>query len=82
RGQYNQSKSLHMLQRLSGCDLLSDGRVRRTLWSGYNAWEFLSFALETGSFVVADGTTQITQRCWKSEGCEALLRGLGQTCAE
>ncbi|XP_027765987.1 class I histocompatibility antigen, F10 alpha chain-like, partial [Empidonax traillii] len=73
---------LHTKQRLSGCDLLSDGSVRRTLRVGYDGRDFISFSPESGTFVAADGAAQITQRKWKSEGYEDLQQDLGLRCAE
>ncbi|XP_064495216.1 class I histocompatibility antigen, F10 alpha chain-like isoform X5 [Pseudopipra pipra] len=81
-GRYNWSGGLHTRQRLYGCDLLSDGSVRRTLRIGYDGRDFISFSPETGTFVAADGAAQITQRKWKSEGYEALQHELAQSCAE
>ncbi|XP_027602304.1 class I histocompatibility antigen, F10 alpha chain-like isoform X2 [Pipra filicauda] len=81
-GWYNWSGGLHTRQRLYGCDLLSDGSVRRTLRIGYDGQDFISFSPETGTFVAADGAAQITQRKWKSEGYEALQHELAQSCAE
>ncbi|XP_027487219.1 class I histocompatibility antigen, F10 alpha chain-like isoform X1 [Corapipo altera] len=82
QGRYNWSGGLHTRQRLYGCDLLSDGSVRRTLRIGYDGQDFISFSPETGTFVAADGAAQITQRKWKSDGYEALQHDLGQICAE
>ncbi|XP_064496430.1 class I histocompatibility antigen, F10 alpha chain-like isoform X2 [Pseudopipra pipra] len=82
RGRYNQSGGLHTLQRVCGCDLLSNGSINRTLRYGYDGRDFISFDLGSGSFVAADGAAQITQRRWKSEGYEALQHELAQSCVE
>ncbi|XP_064496411.1 class I histocompatibility antigen, F10 alpha chain-like isoform X2 [Pseudopipra pipra] len=82
RDRYNWSGGLHTAQWLKGCDLLSDGSVRRTLRHGYDGQDFISFSPETGTFVAADGAARITERKWKSEGYEALQPDLAQRCAE
>ncbi|NXF14272.1 HMR1 protein, partial [Smithornis capensis] len=82
RARYNQSRDIHTQQRLSGCDLLADGSVRRALRYGYDGQDFISFSPETGSFVAADGAAQVTKRKWESDGYEALQNELAQTCAE
>ncbi|XP_027607121.1 class I histocompatibility antigen, F10 alpha chain-like isoform X2 [Pipra filicauda] len=82
RGRYNQSGGLHTLQRVCGCDLLSNGSIHRTLRYGYDGRDFISFDLGSGSFVVADRAAQITQRRWKSKGYEALQHELAQSCVE
>ncbi|XP_027766621.1 class I histocompatibility antigen, F10 alpha chain-like, partial [Empidonax traillii] len=79
---YNWSGGLHTWQRFYGCDLLSDGSVRRTLRLGYDGQDFISFSPESRTFVAADGAAQITQRKWKSEGYEDLQQDLGLRCAE
>ncbi|XP_027563123.1 class I histocompatibility antigen, F10 alpha chain-like, partial [Neopelma chrysocephalum] len=82
RGWYNWSGGLHTVQQLSGCDLLSDGSVRRTLRYGIDGRDFISFSPENGTFVAADGAARITQRKWRSDGYEALQHELGQSCVE
>ncbi|XP_029816013.1 class I histocompatibility antigen, F10 alpha chain-like, partial [Manacus vitellinus] len=73
---------LHTVQQLSGCDLLSDGSVHRTLRYGIDGQDFISFFPETGTFMAADGAARIIQRKWKSEGYEALQPNLAQSCVE
>ncbi|XP_017659213.1 PREDICTED: class I histocompatibility antigen, F10 alpha chain-like, partial [Lepidothrix coronata] len=68
RGRYNWSGGLHTLQRLYGCDLLSDGSVRGSHQDGIDGRDFISFELGSGSFVVADGAAQPTKRKWESDG--------------
>ncbi|NXP43015.1 HA1F protein, partial [Leiothrix lutea] len=65
---YNQSRGLHTLQRLTGCDLLSDGSVRGSYRYGYDGWDFISFDLGSGRFVAADGAAEITRRRWEQDG--------------
>ncbi|NXS03235.1 HA1F protein, partial [Oxylabes madagascariensis] len=58
---------LHTVQRLYGCDLLSDGSVRGSDRHGYDGRDFISFELGSGSFVAADSTAEITRRLWEHE---------------
>ncbi|NXF14264.1 HA1F protein, partial [Smithornis capensis] len=67
RARYNQSGGLHTVQRVSGCDLLSDGSVRGIYRDGYDGWDFISFDLASGSFVAADDAAQVTKRKWESD---------------
>ncbi|XP_039577600.1 class I histocompatibility antigen, F10 alpha chain-like [Passer montanus] len=68
---YNQSGGLHTLQRLYGCDLLSDGSVRGSRREGYDGRDFISFDLESGRFMAADNIAEITRRRWEQEGTVA-----------
>ncbi|XP_027563079.1 class I histocompatibility antigen, F10 alpha chain-like, partial [Neopelma chrysocephalum] len=68
RDRYNWSGGLHTWQRLSGCDLLSDGSVRGSDRFSFDGRDSISFELGSGSFVVADGAAQITKRNWELEG--------------
>uniref|UniRef100_A0A8C3QIX5 Ig-like domain-containing protein n=1 Tax=Cyanoderma ruficeps TaxID=181631 RepID=A0A8C3QIX5_9PASS len=65
---YNQSRGLHTLQWLYGCDLLSDGSIRGSDRIGYEGRDFLSFELGSGRFVAADSTAEITRRRWEHDG--------------
>ncbi|NWZ72945.1 HA1F protein, partial [Acrocephalus arundinaceus] len=84
RDRYNQSGGLHTLQRLSGCDLLSDGSVRGTYRNGYDGRDFISFELESRRFVAADSAAEITRRRWEHEGtvAEGLTNYLKHECPE
>ncbi|XP_068856251.1 class I histocompatibility antigen, F10 alpha chain-like isoform X1 [Aphelocoma coerulescens] len=68
RARYNQSGGLHTLQRVSGCDLLSDGSVHGSRRDGYDGRDFLSFEPGSQSFVPADGAAQVTTRRWNGDG--------------
>ncbi|KAJ7415734.1 Class I histocompatibility antigen, F10 alpha chain [Willisornis vidua] len=84
RGRYNQSGGLHTVQRVYGCDLLSDGTVRGFYQDGYDGRDFMSFELGSKSFVAADGAAQVTKRKWETEGivAEQWTNYLGHTCPE
>ncbi|NXF00167.1 HA1F protein, partial [Menura novaehollandiae] len=75
---------LHTLQKVSGCDLLSNRSVRGSKWQGYNGRDFISFQLGSRRFVAADGTAQVTKRRWDADESwiEWLTNYLGQTCLE
>ncbi|NXR39201.1 HMR1 protein, partial [Zosterops hypoxanthus] len=62
---------LHTVQQVYGCDLLSDGSVHGSFRHGYDRWDFISFDLESGRFVAADGAAEITRRRWEHEGIVA-----------
>ncbi|XP_064495253.1 class I histocompatibility antigen, F10 alpha chain-like [Pseudopipra pipra] len=83
-GRYNWSGGLHTVQRLYGCDLLSDGSVRGYNQIGYDGRDFISFELGSGSFVAADGAAQITKRKWEHDGivAEGLRNYLENSCPE
>ncbi|KAM4754786.1 class I histocompatibility antigen, F10 alpha chain-like isoform 1-T1 [Cyanocitta cristata] len=68
RTRYNQSGGLHTLQRVYGCDLLSDGSIRGSYRDGYDGWDFLSFELGSQSFVPADSAAQVSTRRWNGDG--------------
>ncbi|NXA92029.1 HMR1 protein, partial [Melanocharis versteri] len=82
--QYNQSRGLHMLQVVSGCDLLSNGSVHRSDGYGYDGWDFIFFDLGSGSFMAANSTAQIIKRLWESDGTTVpeLENELEHTCVE
>ncbi|NXR46466.1 HA1F protein, partial [Hippolais icterina] len=61
---------LHTLQRLYGCDLLSDGSIHGYIRGGYNGQDFLSFDLVSRRFMAADSAAEITRRRWEHEGIE------------
>ncbi|XP_015472268.1 class I histocompatibility antigen, F10 alpha chain, partial [Parus major] len=83
RHRYNQSEGLHTIQRVSGCDLLSDGSVRGSQRLGYDGWDFISFELVSKSFVAADAAAEITRRRWEDENvAEGLENYLEHVCPE
>ncbi|KAM4879886.1 class I histocompatibility antigen, F10 alpha chain-like isoform 1-T1 [Sylvia borin] len=84
RSRYNQSRGLHTIQRLYGCDLLSDGSVRGSSRDGYDGRDFISFDLGSKRFVAADGAAEITRRRWEQDGtvAERKINYLSQICPE
>ncbi|NXU94216.1 HMR1 protein, partial [Xiphorhynchus elegans] len=75
---------LHTVQRVYGCDLLSDGSVRGFQRYGYDGRAFISFELGSKSFVAADGAAQVTKRRWEHEGivAERMTNYLENICVE
>nr|XP_054506968.1 class I histocompatibility antigen, F10 alpha chain-like isoform X2 [Agelaius phoeniceus] len=71
RERYNQSRGLHTLLWVYGCDLLSDGSVHGSRRNGYDGRDFISFDLESRRFVPADSAAEITRRRWEQEGTMA-----------
>ncbi|XP_059727599.1 class I histocompatibility antigen, F10 alpha chain-like [Haemorhous mexicanus] len=83
RGRYNQSRGLHTVQWLYGCDLLSDGSVRGSQREGYDGWDLISFDLGFGRFVAADSVGEISRRRWEQEGvAERWTNYLKHKCPE
>ncbi|RMB92730.1 hypothetical protein DUI87_30876 [Hirundo rustica rustica] len=64
---YNQSRGLHTVLTVYGCDLLSNGSVRGSFRCGYDGRDFISFDLGSRRFVAADATAEITRRCWEDQ---------------
>ncbi|XP_071437940.1 class I histocompatibility antigen, F10 alpha chain-like [Pithys albifrons albifrons] len=81
---YNQSRGLHTLQWVSGCDLLSDGTVQGSDRYGYDGRDFLSSELGSKSFVPANIASQVTKRKGEYEEIEVeqWTKYLGLTCPE
>ncbi|XP_041333754.1 class I histocompatibility antigen, F10 alpha chain-like, partial [Pyrgilauda ruficollis] len=84
RERYNQTRGLHTIQWLTGCDLLSDGSVRGSRRDSYDGRDFISFDLASGRFVAADSAAEITRRRWEQEGtvAERWTNYLGHVCPE
>uniref|UniRef100_A0A8C3QKZ1 Ig-like domain-containing protein n=1 Tax=Cyanoderma ruficeps TaxID=181631 RepID=A0A8C3QKZ1_9PASS len=79
---YNQSGGVRNIQRLSGCDLMSDGSVRGWYRDGYDGRDFLSFDLGSGRFVAADSAAEPTRRRWEGAETEHFTNYLGHECPE
>ncbi|NXD04851.1 HA1F protein, partial [Certhia familiaris] len=71
RDRYNQSRGLHTIQWLFGCELLSDGSIRGSERYGYDGRDFISLELGSGKFVPADSGAEVTRRRWERDGIEA-----------
>ncbi|KAL7986540.1 hypothetical protein Chor_011706, partial [Crotalus horridus] len=84
RLRYNQSKGLHTLQLMYGCELSKEGTKEGFYQFGYNGRTFLAFDKDTPIWVALDTQAQITQRKWdsspgKNQGDKSYLE---QICIE
>ncbi|KAM4816998.1 popy Class I histocompatibility antigen, A-1 alpha chain-like isoform X7 [Urocitellus parryii] len=70
RGYYNQSADgSHTLQRMSGCDLGTDGRLLRGYEQrAYDGKDYLALNEDLRSWTAADLAAQITRRKWEAAG--------------
>ncbi|NXU96414.1 HA1F protein, partial [Cettia cetti] len=84
RDQYNQSRGVQTSLRIHGCDLLSDGSIHGSYRRGYNGRDFISFDLESGRFIAANGAAEITRRRWEHDGtvAEGFTNYLKHECPE
>uniref|UniRef100_A0A8C3UB37 Ig-like domain-containing protein n=1 Tax=Catharus ustulatus TaxID=91951 RepID=A0A8C3UB37_CATUS len=71
RDRYNQSRGVHTLSRVYGCDLLSDGSVSGSRRFGYDGRDFLSFDWGSKRYMAADSAAEVTRRRWEDETNEA-----------
>nr|AAA73061.1 unnamed [Mus musculus] len=84
-GYYNQSAGgSHTLQRLSGCDVGSDGRfLRGYRQSAYDGRDYLALNEDLKTWTAADMAAEITRRKWEQGGeAERLRAYLEGTCVE
>ncbi|XP_074386027.1 class I histocompatibility antigen, F10 alpha chain-like isoform X2 [Zonotrichia albicollis] len=83
RERYNQSGGLHTWLRVYGCELLSDGSIGGSQRYSYDGRDFISFDLESGRFIPATSTAEITRRRWEQEGeAERKTNYLKHVCPE
>ncbi|XP_032065674.1 major histocompatibility complex class I-related gene protein-like [Thamnophis elegans] len=62
RSRYNQSESLHTLQRMFGCELYTDKKKKGFFRYGYEGRTFITFDKERLTWVAPDPQAQITKR--------------------
>ncbi|XP_064900201.1 class I histocompatibility antigen, F10 alpha chain [Columba livia] len=84
RGYYNQSRGVHTVQRMIGCDLLEDGSTRGYWQYAYDGKDYISLDLDTMTFTAADVAAQNTKRKWEKDGtvAEQQKHYLENTCIE
>ncbi|XP_065715833.2 class I histocompatibility antigen, F10 alpha chain-like [Patagioenas fasciata] len=84
RGYYNQSRGVHTLQRMIGCDLLEDGSTRGYYQFAYDGKDYIALDLDTMTFTAADVAAQNTKRKWEKDGivAERQKHYLENTCIE
>ncbi|XP_051009469.1 H-2 class I histocompatibility antigen, D-B alpha chain-like isoform X3 [Acomys russatus] len=75
-GYYNQSEGgSHTIQRMSGCDVGSDGRLLRGyLQFAYDGRDYLALNQDLKSWTAADTAAQITQRKWEQAGAAEIRK--------
>ncbi|XP_069880381.1 patr class I histocompatibility antigen, A-2 alpha chain-like isoform X2 [Dipodomys merriami] len=84
-GYYNQSADAsHTIQRMSGCDVSSDGLLLRGYYQhAYDGQDYIALNEDLSSWTAADMAAQITRRKWEeasaAEHSRAYLEG---TCVE
>ncbi|XP_070790284.1 major histocompatibility complex class I-related gene protein-like [Pituophis catenifer annectens] len=64
RNRHNQSKGLHMIQQMYGCERRGDGSKGGFYHFGYDGRTFITFDKETVTWVAPNPQAQITQRKW------------------
>ncbi|KAM9446941.1 BOLA class I histocompatibility antigen, alpha chain BL3-6-like isoform 2-T11 [Clarias gariepinus] len=64
----NNSKGIHTLQRIYGCELDGDGTTRGYDQYSYDGEDFISLDLRTGSWTEAKPQALIIKRKWESSG--------------
>ncbi|XP_060547170.1 class I histocompatibility antigen, F10 alpha chain-like [Pantherophis guttatus] len=64
RNRHNQSKGLHMIQQMYGCERRGDGSKGGLYHFGYDGRTFITFDKETVTWVAPNPQAQITQRKW------------------
>ncbi|KAH0630638.1 hypothetical protein JD844_013889, partial [Phrynosoma platyrhinos] len=67
RIRYNQSEGFHTLQKIYGCELRKDGSKGAYYQYGYDGRDFISFNIETLTWMAADVPAQLTKRTWEME---------------
>ncbi|XP_063174830.1 class I histocompatibility antigen, F10 alpha chain-like [Chroicocephalus ridibundus] len=84
RSRYNQSRGVHRVQTMYGCDLLEDGSTRGYSQYAYDGRDFIALDMDTMTFTAADAGAQITKRKWEEDGAEAeqWKQYLKNTCIE
>ncbi|XP_069343606.1 patr class I histocompatibility antigen, A-126 alpha chain-like [Eulemur rufifrons] len=84
-GYYNQSEAgSHTIQRMSGCDVGSDGRLLRGYWQyAYDGADYIALNEDLRSWTAADTEAEITKRQWEAAGWAEQKRAyLEGTCVD
>ncbi|XP_058231692.1 BOLA class I histocompatibility antigen, alpha chain BL3-7-like [Hemibagrus wyckioides] len=68
---FNQTKGVHMMQFMYGCELHDDGTTRGYSQYGYDGEDFVSLDLKTFSWTAAKQHTMIKENKWDSKGHQA-----------
>nr|XP_056722970.1 class I histocompatibility antigen, F10 alpha chain-like [Euleptes europaea] len=82
---YNQSRGIHTLQALSGCELSEDNHTTRGFAKyGYNGRDFLSLDMDTLTWTVMDAKAKPIKKKWEAEQNQGKFweHFLTDTCVE
>ncbi|XP_039374901.1 major histocompatibility complex class I-related gene protein-like [Mauremys reevesii] len=71
---YNQTGGFHTLQRRSGCEIRKDGSIGGSRQLAYDGDDFLSFDMNTSTWVAAVKEAEITQRRWNADTADLQYR--------
>ncbi|KAF5891247.1 MHC class I alpha chain, partial [Clarias magur] len=75
-GRFNQTKGVHTVQMMYGCELDDDGTTRGYRQDGYDGEDFISFDLKTLSWIAAKPQALITKNKWDPDsGWNNYLKG-------
>uniref|UniRef100_A0A8C3HLK2 Ig-like domain-containing protein n=1 Tax=Chrysemys picta bellii TaxID=8478 RepID=A0A8C3HLK2_CHRPI len=71
---YNQTGGFHTLQRRSGCEIREDGSIGGSRQLAYDGDDFISFDMNTYTWVAAVKEAEITQRRWNEDTADLQYR--------
>ncbi|XP_069738081.1 class I histocompatibility antigen, F10 alpha chain-like isoform X1 [Phaenicophaeus curvirostris] len=71
RQRYNQSGGVHTVQRMHGCDLLENNGTKGYLQFAYDGKDFISWDMDSMTFIAADAGAVATKINWEKDGMEA-----------
>ncbi|XP_067406539.1 major histocompatibility complex class I-related gene protein-like [Emydura macquarii macquarii] len=71
---YNQSGGTHAFQYKSGCEIRQDGSTAGFRQFAYDGKDFLSFDLDTATWIAAAKEAEITQRRWNADPADLQYR--------
>ncbi|XP_078496851.1 class I histocompatibility antigen, Gogo-OKO alpha chain-like [Lissotriton helveticus] len=66
-GRLNQTRGLHMFQRMSGCELREDGSIGRFTQYAFDGHDYISLDRDKMTFTAAMDVARTTQDRWNSE---------------
>ncbi|KAK3539277.1 hypothetical protein QTP86_033474, partial [Hemibagrus guttatus] len=69
---FNQTKGVHTVQLMFGCELDVNGTIRGFSQYGYDGEDFVSLDLKTGSWTATTTQAELTENKWDSTGAQAL----------
>ncbi|MCI4392401.1 hypothetical protein PGIGA_G00145420 [Pangasianodon gigas] len=81
---FNQTKGVHTVQLMCGCELDDDGTTRGYMQFGYDGEDFISLDLKTKTWIAPKPQAVITKYKWEATGAQAndMKNYLENTCIE